>query len=271
MKIYFLGPEGSFSHLAAKSKYEEKHLESKSNFLEIINALDDGDSIGVLPIENSITSDVHENMDYFFKKKFTIIGEVNVKIHLHLIGLKDTEINNITDVYSHPKALAQCSEFLNKIGNPEIHFTESTSKAREEIVRKKSKKSALIGSKDLAESPLSTIVEDISNSTLNLTRFLFVSSALKSNKSKANKMTIIFKIKHEAGSLSKLLMALARAGVNLMKIESRPIPNTVWEYQFWVDLEVNPEQILSVENVFKKESLDYSVLGAYERGQIIES
>src|SRR5205085_5788746 len=103
-------------HIVTKKVFPSGYsLVACPNFLEIVNkALIDKTSIGVLPVENSITSNVHENIDYLFKNNLHIVHEAFLKINLHLIGLKETKLTNITTVYSHQKALSQCTSFIKK-------------------------------------------------------------------------------------------------------------------------------------------------------------
>lgn len=271
MKIFYLGPEGSFSHIIAKH-FSNEELEPQNSFLEIITKIkSDKDCAGILPVENSSTSDVHENIDYIFNGGLRIIEEQYLKINLHLIGFENQKLENITKVYSHPKALSQCSEFLIK-NKLETEFCESTSASREKLLERKIKNEAIIGSLELAKTPLKIIESHIGNSSFNLTRFVkVVHSDSDFENKEGNKMTILFKVKHEPGSLAQVLSSLAKIGVNLMKIESRPIPDTKWEYQFWMDIEVDKNNHELIFTTLKNETLDYKLVGLYNRGDIFES
>lgn len=272
MKIYFLGPENSYSHLAAKHVLPNEQLIPLETFEEIVEKiLEDKNAIGVLPIENSITSDIHENIDALFRNKnLSIIAEVYIKIALHIIGLENATIQNITDVYSHPRALAQCTNFIKK-HNLVIHDTSSTSKAKDVIVQKNQKNLAAIGNSLLEEKGKTKILEkNIGDDEINMTRFAFLSQkqAIQTIK---NKTSVIFKVPHIPGSLAKILTNLAKIDLNLTKIESRPIPGTSWEYYFWVDVKKQNLDMEKVTQILKVETQEYRVLGTYMEGDVFES
>lgn len=276
MKIFYLGPEGSYSYIAVKNgiKKESTQFISCKNFSEIVNnTLVDSKSLGVLPIENSITSDIHENIDFIFKNNLYIVYELFLLINLHLIGLKNTHLLNIRKVFSHPRALAQCTKFIaeNHLKTDEV---SSTASAGNIILEKKDISLGAIGSKELILNPkLKIIKENIGNDKYNMTRFVFISRNQNSFLSdQKNKITIIFKLSHTPGSLAKLLNEFAMANLNLTKIESRPIPGTTWEYMFWVDIEdKNSLDVQILKNILEKNTISNKIIGVYQKGEIIES
>jgi len=276
-KVFYLGPEGSYSHSIAKQMFGKRDYEliAQESFGEIINHTTSiTHSIGVLPIENSITSDIHENIDHLFTHDMTISQEAFLRINLHLVGLPTATREDITEVYSHERALAQCSKFIAE-HNLKAHPSQSTSRGRDIILEKNNKSVAVIGSKILVEkNKLKILQENIGNDKYNMTRFVFVvkdfSDDLQSIK---NKASIIFKVPHVSGSLAVLLQEIAKLKLNLTKIESRPIPGTNWEYQFWIDLEniTGPLEKKILDTLFKKNTLEYKILGIYPSGKIYES
>jgi len=277
MKVYFLGPEGSYSHIITKKilNKEKYELVSCNSFLEVVNnTLFNKQSLGILPIENSITSDIHENIDFLFKNDFYILHEGFLKINLHLIGLQQATIVDIKNIYSHMRALAQCTEFIKKY-NLIPYQIESTSAAKETILQLHKKENAGIGSNEsVTDGKLKIIEHNIENDHFNMTRFVFISleqhfslSPLK------NKTTIIFTLPHAPGSLAQLLTYIAKRNFNLTKIESRPIPGTSWEYQFWIDIESihGDFQIEELEKIMKKNTISYKIVGVYQKGKVYES
>ncbi len=270
---YYLGPQNSYSHILAKKVFgDDYQLLSCPNFAEIVEkVMENPRTIGVLPIENSITSNIHENMDYLFHENLKIVQEAYLKINLYLIGLHTASLEDIIKVYSHPKALAQCKNFIQ---NYHLSFQEtvSTANAKDLILQIDDKRAAAIGSKELANDPRLTIVlPNIGDNHYNITRFFLVSSQRK--ETQGNKSSIIFTIPHTPGSLANLLMQLADRKINITKIESRPIPGTEWEYQFWIDVEVTPTLIDRhlISQILQKYASTYKILGVYERGTIYES
>ena len=273
-KNYYLGPTGSYSYLIAKKIFPDDELVSCESFFPIVNKiLKDKDALGVLPIENSTTSDVFENVDYLFSKNFTIVEEAYFKINLYLVGLKNSSLEQIKEVYSHPKALAQSSKYIEK-----HHLTmcesKSTAHGKDIVLAGNDIKKAFIGSRDLARDPrLLILSENIGNARNNMTRFVVIKKFNKDEiEAKSNqKLTIIFKLLHKPGTLANLLTKLTELKVNLTKIESRPIPGSQWEYYFLVDLEINPEDIKTVEKIFTANTLMAKKIGVYEKGKIYES
>ena len=272
MKVYFLGPVNSYSHLAAKHILPQEELISVETFGQIVEKiLTDENAVGVLPIENSITSDIHENIDALFRNNHvSIIAETYVKIALHVIGLEEATMQDITEVYSHPRALAQCTNFIKK-HHLAVDETTSTSKAKDIIVEKNLKNLAAIGNSLLEEKGKTKILEkNIGNDAINMTRFVFVSEQQTINNTK-NKTSIIFKVPHIPGSLAKILTKLAEIDLNLTKIESRPIPGTSWEYYFWVDVEKQNLDMEKVKQILDTETTEYRVLGTYQKGDVYQS
>lgn len=275
-KLFYLGPEDSYSYIVTKQIMLEKEYElvAVESFSEIAeNTVKIKNAIGVLPIENSITSDIHENIDYLFKTDVKIFYEAFLRINLQLIGLKDAVMEDIKTVYSHERALAQCSNFI-KEHNLATHETQSTAQGKELLLQKHDKTIGIIGSKILAKHPqLKILQENIGNDTYNMTRFVFMIQGNDNFANNANKASIIFTVPHMPGALAKLLTELADKHINVTKIESRPIPGTNWEYQFWIDIE-NPNGAITTEqiaNLFDKNTLAYKVAGIYPSGEIFAS
>jgi chorismate mutase/prephenate dehydratase len=269
MKLFFLGPTGSFSHQLATQVYPDATLVAARSFGEIVCQLQgDTDAIGVLPIENSSTSDIHENIDRLWSSGLKIIGEGYLNIRLHLIGLLGSRSSEIKTVCSHPKALEQCSKFINQ---RQLHVEEvaSTSEAKERVLREQSLSHAAIGGFEMVDDNFTLLEQNIGNEVNNQTRFVFVSANGVDPISGAGKVTLLFKVRHEPGALAGVLAAFSQVGANLTKIESRPIPGTDWEYSFWVDVE--GDDVNKIIEVAAKATQDYQVLGIYSRGESYSS
>lgn len=272
MNIYYLGPEGSFSEIVVRNRFQkEDSFIPLQRFAEIVKKTEeDINSIGALVIENSISSSVHVTVDLMYKSNVFIVGETFMKMQMDIIGLPDANLKTVTDVYSHVQALSQCSKYIqNKFT---AHEMQSTSEAAEFVKNSNNNTKAAIGSKYLVDMlHLKILDTNIANEKHNLSRWIFIRNKLKSLTTEVNKVTYIFKVKHEPGSLVKVLKRISDEKGNLTKIESRPLPGTDWEYGFWVDVEI-PE---NSQNIFKelmmKETLDYRVVGEYEKGKLITS
>lgn len=271
-KVYYLGPKGSYSHIITEEVFATHELIACNSFADIVKkTLREKDATGVLPIENSITSNVHENMDFLFRERLSIIDEAYLKIHLYLIGFENATIKDIKKVYSHPKALSQCRQYIQK-HNFAMQQADSTAAARDSILEINDKRAAVIGSKELADNQkLKILAEDIGDEKVNMTRFAFISANQSENA--GNKASIVFTLAHKPGTLAKILAEFSKGDFNLVKIDSRPIPATSWEYQFWVDIESkNNEEIEqnTLSDILKKNANTYKIIGIYPSGKLYE-
>src|SRR3990167_8911075 len=272
MKIYYLGPIGSFSEQIGKKIYKEDDLVPLQTFEGIVKKVEnDTEAIGLLFIENSISSSVHQSVDLMFESKAKIISEAYMEISLDLIGLSGTEMRDVKTVYSHPQALSQCSEFIKKFHLKPMS-EQSTASAASYVKSSKKIQNAAIGSRYLADlMKLQVIKENIGNVKHNMSRWILIASRAAIKDMQVNKLTVIFKVKHEPGSLVKVLDQIAKKKGNLTKIESRPLPGTNWEYEFWVDLEIPKGTQMSFLKLFQNETLEYKVLGAYKKSKLYNS
>lgn len=274
--VHCLGPIGSYSHIIAKKMYPKLYISTCESFYAVVDTvLNADDAIGLLPVENSITSDVHENIDHLFSQDIHIIGEGYLVIHLHLIGLLQASFDDITSVYSHPKALAQATTYIKRHGISTFE-TKSTAEGKNIVIAKNDIRKACIGSQELvADGQLKIIAEDIGNYKNNMTRFLVISQkdTVQKNHDEMSscKGSYIFTLQHSPGILARLLTKLSSLNVNLSKIESRPLPGTQWEYQFLVDLEMAPRQVEGVAQIFSENTTHMKNVGIYGRGKIYDS
>ncbi len=276
-KILFLGPIGSYSHNIARQVFPDSSYIACHTFNDIVKAtLSQKASVGVLPIENSITSDIHENMNFLFNTDLKIVAEGFLKINLHLIGLKSAKLSDIKFVYSHYKALEQCKKFIKRY-HIASEQSPSTAQAASSILSLDDKQNAAIGSKELIKhKQLSIIRENIGDVKFNISRFVFVThvkSKLDPVSTVRNKISFTCSIAHRPGTLARLLNAFAHLGVNLTKIESRPIAGTDWEYRFWIDIELDTtvQPLRMVLDTIRSETFSHKIIGIYEIGKQYES
>lgn len=272
MNIYYLGPAGSYSHtLVQKLFSDQKYIPCRS-FSEIIECVKEHKaSYGLLGIENSISSSVHESIDLLFaNKEISIVAEACMNISLHLIGVSGSDISKIRSVYSYPQALAQCSEFVQSHGMRTVESPSTTAAVHEVDTLQNSEIAAIAGTGSIADTDLVVLQENIGNVSHNLTRWVVVTTQGKQILRKLNKMTMIFQVKHEPGSLVRVLQSIAENGGNMSKIESRPVAGSNWEYDFWVDIEIPEGSSSQFESLMKKEALQYRTVGIYEKGYTFE-
>jgi len=260
MKIYTLGPDKSFSSMAA-SKFciengiDESSIVLGSSFAEIWAKLSKNvDSFAILPIENTSSSSVHENIDAIFDDVgIKIFAEFFLKIEMVLMGIDGSRRDDIKTLYSHPMVFAQCKRFLSDFSGNTV-VSASTSKAVEIVRERGDGTVGVIAGKHLFSDVFTVLDDDVADQKDNFTRFVLVgrgdgSSLLpKFLFENPNKATLIFETKHEPGALAKILTTISLLNGNLLKIESRPIPDSPHRYSFWIDVDLNgtPDNLFEI-------------------------
>ncbi len=266
-KIVFQGTEGAYSQLALKEYFgndtDSWHVETWRDAMETIK---NGEAdYAVLPIENSSAGIVSENYDLLMEYDNCIVGEQIIKIDHALLALNGATKEDITDIYSHPQALMQCGKYLDAHREWEKHSYKNTAMASQKVKEDGMKHKAAIGSKLNADIyGLQVLDEAIQDNKNNFTRFIIVTGKKVFEKN-ANKISISFEIPHESGSLYHKLSHFIYNGLNMNKIESRPLPDKTWEYRFFVDFDGNLKEA-AVQNALrglKEETTRLKILGNY--------
>jgi prephenate dehydratase len=221
----------------------------------------------VLPVENSLIGPIFENFDLFARHEVSVIGEICLPIEHCLVGLKGQKMEEISKVYSHPKALAQCTGFFQSHPwtEPVAHF--DTAGAAKEISEKKDLKVAAIASRKTAEVyGLEILKSNLEDDRSNTTRFLILKRTVEEEvQRKEGKCSLLFTLKHVPGSLATALKTLADHGLNLTQIVSRPIREKPFEYLFFVDILFSKESEMGVVlNVLKEQTQTLKLLGLYD-------
>src|SRR3990167_5660315 len=236
MKIGYQGSFGAYSEQAALrfAPKEKTTLVQFKNFSSVVNMLIKGEiDFGVLPVENALSGSIIENYNLLIDKKLFIAKEVILPIHHNLLGLPYSKIEDIKLVYSHPQALLQCQKFITKYKLETKVFYDTAASAKK-IKQTKDKSKAAIASVEAAMIyRLKILKKDIEDNHNNFTRFWVVST--KMNTKGGKKATIIVKLHHKKGSLVDFLTTIKEAGLNLTKIETRPVIGSPWEYLFILD------------------------------------
>jgi len=267
--VGFQGVTGSFSNQAL-DLYFSKTTERKNYeyFEDVFKALErDEIDYGVVPLENSSTGAINDNYDLIRDYGFYIVGEQSLSISQHLLGIKGSHTDEITTVYSHPQGLLQTSEFLSQ--HPYIQPKEyaNTAMAAKYVADTQDPHLAAIASTQAAELyGLEILEENIQNVENNATRFIIFSKKLEKNEN-ASVVSVVFTINHEAGSLYQVMKNINDHQINMLRIESRPLLETPWEYYFYVDFEGNLEDqniVLALEDM-KSHTNTLRILGNYER------
>lgn len=271
--IACFGPPGSFTHQALGEffkgrKYNRHHF---NTFEEVIKSVAEGNmDYAVMPIENSSTGGITEVYDLLRDYNCSIVGEQCVKIEQNLIACEGATLNSIKTVYSHPQGFKQSKEFFKDYPDMEQIPFFSTSKSAEEVAKRQDLSLGAVAGKQAAELyKLKIIASSINSNSNNYTRFVVIAKhpELIPN---ANKITLILAVKHETGSLYKILASFYHTGLNLMNLESRPMVGKSWEYFFYIDLTGNLADplVADVMEEIRAKSTYLKILGnyrAYER------
>jgi chorismate mutase/prephenate dehydratase len=244
--IGYQGAEGAYSHQAARRYFSPWHEQSNyhayATFREMLDAVRTGAAdYAMLPVENTTAGSVNEAYDLLAAMNLAIVGEEIQPIDHCLIGVASVDLAAILRVYSHPQALAQCSEFLSRMPWCQVEEFSNTSLAARRIAEQRDPSQAAIASEEVARLlGMPVLARNIANQQDNYTRFLVIaSSAIEPPGRLPCKTSVMFVTRHERGALVTCLNELAARGLNLTKIESRPRPGAPWEYQFYVDFEGN--------------------------------
>ena len=275
-RIAIQGVLGSYHDIAAHKFFKDEEIEliCCNTFEEVFNQMKkDSDVIGVMAIENTIAGSLLHNYELLRESGATIVGEHKLRISHSIMCLPDEDWSDLTEVNSHPVALAQCRDFLQNHPNLKVVETEDTAGSAENISKNNLRGHAAICSKYAAQLYGMKILEEgIETNKHNFTRFLvicnpWIADEMK-ERSKVNKANIVFSLPHSEGSLSKVLSIFSFYYINLTKIQSLPIIGREWEYMFYVDVMFN-------DYLRYKQSIDavtpltkaLKILGEYAEGE----
>ena len=260
-KVCYQGIKGSYSHEIATKYFANKEILSVNTFREVVDSvLSEECDIGILPIENLSMGCVSDVYDLMLENDVYITHCSGLEIKHCLAGLGNIE--DIKNVISHPQALGQCSSYIENY-NFLKHECTNTAVAAKMVAQGNDKSTAAICSETSAELyGLNILDNNISNIGDNVTKFIFISKKpLKV--ADADMVSIIFTIKHEAGSLARVLNDFAKNDINMTKIESRPSKDSEWEYVFYVDLVVPDFDIVKYFSRIRYMFEDFKISGIY--------
>ena len=237
MRIAYQGEPGAYSEAAALRYTEHADLLACESFEQVFEVVDQGTaSHGILPVENSIGGSIHRNYDLLLEHDLPIVGEVQLFITHNLMALPGTTIGELTRIYSHPQALAQCERFLRNLPNVAVEASYDTAGSAKLVKEKHLVGAGAIASERAAQVfGLQILQSEIQDFSDNITRFLVVSRTADPDPL-VDKTTVVFSLPNEPGALFKALSVFALRDIDLTKIESRPIRGRPWEYLFYVDL-----------------------------------
>ena len=266
--IAFQGEHGAYGELASREWNSELIPVPCSGFAEIFEGVTSGlYDYGIVPVENTLGGSVDQVNRLLINTDLNVVGAVELLIHHCLLTLPGTDYREVSAVYSHPQALAQCRYFLarNKL-KPVQHY--NTAGAARMLAEKKLKGSAAIGSRLSAQLyNLEIIKEDIEDLDRNVTRFLVLSK--EENREEGDKCSVIFSTEHKAGTLFRVLEVFARKNINLTRIES--IPNEPGSYAFFLDFMGSNKDDKVVKALEEAEEIttDFKLMGCYKERKVV--
>jgi prephenate dehydratase len=241
-RIAFQGERGAFSEDAAAKLFGKDADFSPCIRLKRVFEFASQDKVefGVVPLENSQAGSINDTYDLLLTYPLNIFAEAILKINHYLMALPGQKLSDITTIYSHPQALAQCEEFLTKLTAEEVASYDTAGSAK--MIREQGLKNcAAIASKRAADMyGLEILAQEIQTNVNNYTKFVAISRQ-KAKPAENSKTSLVFAAEHKAGSLYKILGIFASRNINLTKLESRPSRAKPWEYVFYADFEGHQE------------------------------
>ncbi len=266
MQVAFLGPEGTFTQAAAIKHFGHGVINRPAMTIDAVFALvESGEcNYGIVPVENSTEGMVSHTLDNFMESSLKICGEVEVRIHHHLLAATDTQLENINRICAHQQALAQCRVWLeNNWPNVEKLSVSSNGEAARMAAVDKSI-AAIAGDLAKEQYELATLAENIEDQADNTTRFLIVGREVVPP-SGADKTSLIVSSRNKPGALFKLLEPFQTAGVSLTRIDTRPSRTEKWAYVFFIEFEghLQDEKIAGVIAELEEQSILLKLLGSY--------
>jgi prephenate dehydratase len=264
MRIAIQGASGSFHHVAAKQWFGDSiAIAPAESFSEVFGLLNRHEAdAGIVAIENSLYGSISQVYDLIEAHGYPIIGEIHLPIHQQLIGL--TADVAIERIYSHPVALAQCENYLD-IHHPnaeriEYHDTAAAVEHIKELGQPGY--AAIAGDQAAIEHDLPIIARNIEDNPANFTRFLVIQphGSIPTN---ANRTSLVIQTDHTPGALAAVLSIFANAGINLAKLQSRPIIGSPWTYRFYLVIDAADDSAKEALDAVRPLTTSLTILGQY--------
>jgi len=270
-KIAIQGIKGSFHHAVAQLYFNEGIRTMCCNsFDDLVNSVLAGRSdYGVIAIENSIAGSIIPNYALIDQNDISIVGEYYFQIHHALLALPNQNIEDISEVYSHPMAILQCKDFFIKYPHIKLVEADDTANAAKDIFKNNIHKRAAIASQTAAVLyDLNVIENSIQTINNNITRFVIIQNKSASGNINYNKASLKFILDHKRGSLATVLNVMSDCKLNLTKIQSLPIIETPGKYSFFVDVTFDSSSSFKkAQSILEIMALEVKILGEYKNGK----
>lgn len=277
LRVAYTGTEGSYAHQAACQHFgvsaRPVSLKAYGTHLEMLEAVVQGHADrGMLPIENTTAGSVYESYDLLLRFNLALVGEEIVDVRHCLLGVADAPLESIRRIHSHPQALSQCSEFLDRLTTCEGVSSANTALAAQLVRSLNDPTQAAIASEEAgAHFGLQVLRRHIANQAVNYTRFFVVAGTpVECDPRIAAKVSMVLATRHEHGCLVRCLNVIADEGLNLTKLESRPKLGTPWEYVFYIDVEghLREPRVQAALTGLAERTVFLKVLGCYAARQL---
>lgn len=260
------GVEGAYSQIACERIFKAPMIMYFKNFDGVFNAIEQGlCQYGILPIENSTAGSVKKIYDLMIHHNFSIIKAFRMKVDHNLIAKPSASLSDIRIIYSHEQAINQCSDFLKGFKNVQVIAVENTAVAASMVAQSDRTDIAAISSRSCEELySLESLADSIQDEGNNRTRFICISKNLEIYPG-ADKTSIMMVLSHKPGALYKVLARMYVLGINVIKLESRPIPERDFEFMFYFDLETSIYSEEFVQLMCELDDLceEFKYLGSY--------
>ena len=260
------GVEGAYSQIACEKVFKSPFIMYFKNFEGVFTAIEKGlCQYGILPIENSTAGSVKKVYDLMIRHNFSIVRSFRLKIDHNLLAAPGASLDSIKEIYSHEQAINQCSEFLCGMKGIKVIPVENTAVAAEMVAKSGRTDIAAISSRSCAELyGLKTLAASIQDKGNNHTRFICISKNLEVYPG-SDKTSIMMILNHRPGALYRVLARLYVLGINVTKLESRPLPDRDFEFMFYFDLETSIYSDEFVQLMCELDDLceEFKYLGSY--------
>jgi chorismate mutase / prephenate dehydratase len=268
--VAYLGGPGSYSHIAAQKVFERRNANvvpsPKRDFVSIFRAVENAEvDYGVIPIENTTTGSINEVYDILINSRTQIIGEFFLRVDHCLVGRASGQ-GRISRVYGHPQALAQCRRYIASHPELETHMAASTTRALERLLEDDDTAVAVAGEDAARLFGMDILARGIGDHEQNITRFIVIGrKASFPTREVECKTSMMFTTRDTPGCLVDALLGFRDNGINLVKLESRPIAGNPWEEMFIMDVEghVEDKPIRQAMSVLEEHTREIKLLGCY--------
>lgn len=260
------GVEGAYSQKACEKLFPNPTIVYLNSWEGVFHAVNSGFCrYGILPLENSNAGSVNRIYDLLAEYNFSIVRSTRIHINHNILAKKGVKIEDIKDIYSHEQAINQCSEFLATLKDVNVHVCENTAMAAQMVAESDRNDVAAISSSDCAELyNLEIVRNNVQNDGNNYTRFICISKKLEIYPG-ANKTSLMIVAPHKPGALYNILSKFNSLNINVIKLESRPIPGSDFEFMFYFDIDVSvySDKFQVILAQLEAEAEKFQYLGSY--------